>query len=194
MEGQRETAIDADIKVHEKEAVAGVSEAGVNHSSHARIWKSAAKAAMAIPDPWEEFHLETFPAELVKRHRYIIVEKPDEGANDRSSALVTSDSGSYPDAGAEDEYVEASSSQCSLKRGRNGRWVTDECIVKLQADSFQQGAQRKCFRMKKLSQQPKMGLKNLNWKKASNYVAKIYKKDVDRKVLVSGSCDVSRLA
>jgi len=54
------------------------------------------------------------------------------------------------------------------------KWVKDLVLVKMQEESFGQGAMRKCFRMKKLSST----CLNSDWDHASNIVAKRYIEDV----------------
>jgi hypothetical protein len=55
-------------------------------------------------------------------------------------------------------------------------WVRDESVVKILPQQFDEGAQRACYRMKKMDQQAHLGFSNaFNWKHASNYVAKHYK-------------------
>jgi hypothetical protein len=55
-------------------------------------------------------------------------------------------------------------------------WQSDESVVKMLPQQFDEGAQRACYRMKKMSQVKHLGFSNaFNWKKASNYVAKHYK-------------------
>jgi elongation factor 2 kinase len=56
-------------------------------------------------------------------------------------------------------------------------WATDDITVKLQSQSFAHGALRNCYRMKKLS----AFVHQNDWKHASNYVAKSYKKTADRR-------------
>lgn len=54
-------------------------------------------------------------------------------------------------------------------------WLVDETLVKLEKTPFDHGALRKCFRMKKLSQQPnRPSMHALSWKTANNYIAKQY--------------------
>lgn len=48
-------------------------------------------------------------------------------------------------------------------------WTQDEVVVKMEKDSFNHGAMRECFRMKKLSNFSKD-----DWERAHNYVAKRY--------------------
>ncbi|XP_060076123.1 eukaryotic elongation factor 2 kinase-like [Ylistrum balloti] len=57
-------------------------------------------------------------------------------------------------------------------------WLTDEVKVKMESKSFNRGAMRKCYRLKKLSQ----FLKHQDWSHAGNYVAKNYIQAVDREV------------
>ncbi|XP_033737069.1 eukaryotic elongation factor 2 kinase-like isoform X1 [Pecten maximus] len=57
-------------------------------------------------------------------------------------------------------------------------WLTDEVKVKIESKSFNRGAMRKCYRLKKLSQ----FLKHPDWSHAGNYVAKNYIQAVDRDV------------
>ncbi|VEL36342.1 unnamed protein product, partial [Protopolystoma xenopodis] len=51
------------------------------------------------------------------------------------------------------------------------KWLHDNIKVKLEARSFDHGAMRECFRMKKL---PQSGSHIGSWSHASNYVAKRY--------------------
>ncbi|MPC14758.1 Eukaryotic elongation factor 2 kinase [Portunus trituberculatus] len=48
-------------------------------------------------------------------------------------------------------------------------WTQDEVVIKMEKDSFNHGAMRECFRMKKLSNFSKD-----DWERAHNYVAKRY--------------------
>ncbi|CAG0922754.1 unnamed protein product, partial [Notodromas monacha] len=58
-------------------------------------------------------------------------------------------------------------------------WVEDDVVVKMEPNSFNRGAMRECFRMKKLSN----FLKHQDWgKESNNYVAKRYMEPVDRSV------------
>ncbi|OWF37884.1 eukaryotic elongation factor 2 kinase-like isoform X1 [Mizuhopecten yessoensis] len=57
-------------------------------------------------------------------------------------------------------------------------WLTDEVKVKIESKSFNRGAMRKCYRLKKLSH----FLKNPDWNHSGNYVAKHYIQTVDRDV------------
>eukprot|EP00053_Salpingoeca_punica_P005827 m.56771 g.56771 ORF g.56771 m.56771 type:complete len:567 (+) comp13413_c0_seq2:83-1783(+) len=50
------------------------------------------------------------------------------------------------------------------------KWVTDQVQVKMEQKPFAHGAQRECFRLKKLSH----FVQNQEWTKASNYVTKRY--------------------
>lgn len=61
------------------------------------------------------------------------------------------------------------------------RWRDGPALVKCQRRPFAEGAMRECYRLKKLSQQPHRAL-SVDWTHASNYVAKRYKKEVDRGV------------
>uniref|UniRef100_A0A7S3JW90 Alpha-type protein kinase domain-containing protein n=1 Tax=Aureoumbra lagunensis TaxID=44058 RepID=A0A7S3JW90_9STRA len=54
------------------------------------------------------------------------------------------------------------------------KWRVDESVVKMQEKSFARGAMRECFRLKKISQQPRQGMHALSWKTSNNYVAKKY--------------------
>lgn len=57
------------------------------------------------------------------------------------------------------------------------KWVTDECVVKVETKPFAHGAMRSCFRLKKLSN----FVHKSSWESASNYVAKCYKdKEIPR--------------
>ncbi|KAG2490554.1 hypothetical protein HYH03_010948 [Edaphochlamys debaryana] len=58
-----------------------------------------------------------------------------------------------------------------------GAWVTDEVLVKMESKPFAAGAMRECFAAKKLS----TFTHNTDWMKASNMVAKRYKKEGVRK-------------
>ncbi|XP_014779788.1 eukaryotic elongation factor 2 kinase [Octopus bimaculoides] len=58
------------------------------------------------------------------------------------------------------------------------RWSDDVVQVKADNKSFNRGAMRQCFRLKKLSNFTHHG----DWKHAQNYVAKRYLEDVDRSV------------
>mmetsp|Transcript_8192 Transcript_8192/g.11406 ORF Transcript_8192/g.11406 Transcript_8192/m.11406 type:complete len:861 (+) Transcript_8192:313-2895(+) len=54
-------------------------------------------------------------------------------------------------------------------------WVIDETLVKVERTAFDRGAMRRCFRMKKVSQQPnRASIHPLNWRKANNYIGKQY--------------------
>ncbi|XP_031558636.1 eukaryotic elongation factor 2 kinase-like [Actinia tenebrosa] len=55
-------------------------------------------------------------------------------------------------------------------------WVKDEVRVKMESAPFDQGAMRVCYRLKKLSNFSK----HMDWKHASNYVAKHYIEEVQR--------------
>ncbi|GAX25257.1 elongation factor 2 kinase [Fistulifera solaris] len=59
-------------------------------------------------------------------------------------------------------------------------WTSDETIVKIERDSFTNGAMRFCYRMKKRAQPPlsatNRGFHKLGWAYANNYVAKAYHK------------------
>ena len=58
-------------------------------------------------------------------------------------------------------------------------WSTEEVVVKMDPESFAQGAMRECYRMKKLSNFSC----NLDWgKDSNNYVAKSYMETVDRNI------------
>nr|XP_033819325.1 eukaryotic elongation factor 2 kinase isoform X3 [Geotrypetes seraphini] len=59
-----------------------------------------------------------------------------------------------------------------------GEWVEDEVLIKMAAQPFGRGAMRECYRTKKLSNFSH----KLQWKGASNYVAKHYIETVDRDV------------
>lgn len=57
----------------------------------------------------------------------------------------------------------------------SGDWMVDETLVKVEARPFDKGAMRRCYRLKKLSQQPnRPRIHPLNWRKSNNYIAKQY--------------------
>jgi elongation factor 2 kinase len=68
-----------------------------------------------------------------------------------------------------------------LYHPETGKWSTDETIVKMELDSFTNGAMRFCYRMKKRSPPPRSAsnhrFHNYGWTRASNFVAKAYHKD-----------------
>jgi len=55
-------------------------------------------------------------------------------------------------------------------------WLVDETLVKVERSAFDRGAMRRCFRIKKLSQQPnrKRRFHPLRWRYANNYIGKQY--------------------
>ena len=54
-------------------------------------------------------------------------------------------------------------------------WLCDETLVKVERTAFDRGAMRRCFRMKKLSQQPnRSAIHPLKWRTANNYIGKQY--------------------
>lgn len=54
-------------------------------------------------------------------------------------------------------------------------WVVDDTIVKVEREPFDRGAMRRCYRLKKVSQQPNRShVHALNWRRANNYVGKQY--------------------
>jgi elongation factor 2 kinase len=57
-----------------------------------------------------------------------------------------------------------------------GEWHTDISLIKMEPLPFDRGAQRQCYRMKKISQAPTAHWKKdpLHWQKAPNYVVKCY--------------------
>ncbi|KAJ8612104.1 hypothetical protein CTAYLR_002450 [Chrysophaeum taylorii] len=56
-----------------------------------------------------------------------------------------------------------------------GTWKVDETLVKVERMAFDKGAMRRCYRLKKLSQQPnRPPIHPLNWRKSNNYIAKQY--------------------
>lgn len=65
------------------------------------------------------------------------------------------------------------------------RWVVDETLVKVEREPFDRGAMRRCYRLKKVSQQPNRShVHALNWRRANNYVGKQYE---------ASECDKSRI-
>ncbi|XP_028417391.1 eukaryotic elongation factor 2 kinase-like [Dendronephthya gigantea] len=64
---------------------------------------------------------------------------------------------------------------------RKKTWVKDEVHVRMEEESFDRGAMRKCFRLKKLSN----FTKTRNWKHAGNHVAKCYINEVSRETYFS---------
>ncbi|XP_022235286.1 eukaryotic elongation factor 2 kinase-like isoform X3 [Limulus polyphemus] len=57
------------------------------------------------------------------------------------------------------------------------KWVVDKVNIKMAKEPFNHGAMRSCYRVKKPSH-----VSSGNWAHASNYVAKRYMEDVDRKI------------
>lgn len=57
----------------------------------------------------------------------------------------------------------------------SGGWVVDETLVKVERRPFDKGAMRRCYRLKKLSQQPnRPAFHPLKWKTSNNYIGKQY--------------------
>lgn len=60
-------------------------------------------------------------------------------------------------------------------------WTQEETIVKMQSTPFANGAMRHCYRMKKLATPPQSACNHrfhsYGWSRASNYVAKAYRRD-----------------
>ena len=56
-------------------------------------------------------------------------------------------------------------------------WHESETLCKMEREQFAEGAMRRCFRMKKLSQSMQSAFIKLDWRHCPNYVAKEYKDD-----------------
>jgi elongation factor 2 kinase len=56
-------------------------------------------------------------------------------------------------------------------------WQESETLCKVEREQFAEGAMRRCFRMKKLSQSMRSAFIKLDWRHCPNYVAKEYKDD-----------------
>lgn len=134
------------------------------------MWVQVAQAALqhARRDPWEQCKLEQKPAERVKRYRLEAVGRLDAGLGDLWE----------PSIAIQDEDEEKVD---HYKIVPGAKWTVDMAVVKVEEIPFAEGAMRKCFRMKKLPQDPtNHSVHALDWKHAHNYVAKIYKKEASR--------------
>lgn len=66
------------------------------------------------------------------------------------------------------------SATCFLRRC-DEEWHESETLCKMEWEQFAEGAMRRCFRMKKLSQSMQSAFIKLDWRHCPNYVAKEYK-------------------